>query len=453
MIRNDIEKHSPGARPARWWHAYLPPVWQNRDFRLLWISLTITHFGGQVTFLALPLTAALMLHATPLQMGILTAVEALPYTLFGLFTGVLIDRSRKLKLIILADIGRGAALLLVPVSAWFGFLSMPVLYLVGFLVGIGGIIGWAAYNVFMAERVGDKHLVDANAGIALSDSTSQLIGPGLAGAFIHWLTAPIAILVDALSFLFSAWILRTIPPKASDAPKVASDKVDWRAIWAESKQGLTMIMNHPVLKPLAFTLMGWNVLKHAYIAIVILYAAKDLDLSPGTIGSLFMMAGVGFLVATATVKKFNAHFGIGSIMLGGLTASALAWLLVSAVPKNAFTPVMLGASLFVLDLGVMLFFINYLSLRQAAVPEAFRGRVTSTLIFIAVSLAPLGSLAGGALAEWIGLRATIAACGAVGLILGLALFRFSNLPALRELPKPEADPATFPAVRPSPAGD
>ncbi|MBL8512711.1 MAG: MFS transporter, partial [Betaproteobacteria bacterium] len=238
MIRNDIEEHPPGVKPARWWHAYLPPVWQNRDFRLLWISLTITHFGGQVTFLALPLTAALMLNATPLQMGILTAVEALPYTLFGLFTGVLIDRSRKLKLIILADIGRGLALLVVPLAAWFGFLSMPVLYIVGFLVGIGGIIGWAAYNVFMAERVGHKHLVDANAGIALSDSTSQLIGPGLAGAIIHWLTAPIAILADALSFLFSAWILRNIPPRDSDAPKIASDNTDWRAIWAESKQGL-----------------------------------------------------------------------------------------------------------------------------------------------------------------------------------------------------------------------
>ncbi|MBL8520551.1 MAG: MFS transporter [Betaproteobacteria bacterium] len=436
MIHDD-SKTSAASPAPRWWHRHLPPVWQNRDFRLLWISLTITHFGGQVTFLALPLTAALMLNASPMQMGILTAVEALPYTLFGLFTGVLIDRSRKLKLIILADIGRGLALLLVPVAAWFGFLSMPVLYIVGFLVGIGGIIGWAAYQVFMAERVGNKHLVDANSGIALSDSASQLVGPGLAGAIIHWLTAPIAILADALSFLFSAWILRNIPPRASDAPKIAAQSSDWRAIWAESKQGLSMILNHPVLRTIAFTLMGWNVLKHAYIAIVILYAAKDLALSPGTIGALFMLAGVGFLVATATIKRFNARFGVGSVMLGGLTATAVAWLLIAAVPRTALTPVLLGASLFVLDLGVMLFFINYLSLRQAAVPEAFRGRVTSTLIFIAVSLAPLGSLAGGALAEWVGLRATIAVCGAVGLVMGLVLFRWSQLPALRDLPRPE----------------
>jgi MFS family permease len=429
-----IPDEPKAARGARWWHHHLPPVWQNRDFRTLWISLTITHFGGQVTFLALPLTAALLLNATPLQMGILTAIEALPYTLFGLFTGVLIDRSRKLRLIILADIGRGLALLVVPIAAWFHFLSMPVLYVVGFLVGTGGIVGWAAYQVFMAERVGDSHLVDANAGIALSDSTSQLIGPGLAGIIIHWLTAPFAILADALSFLFSAWILRAIPARSSDEPKLASTSSGWRAIRADAKEGLAMILAHPVLRTIAFTLMGWNILKHAYIAIVILYAARDLALSPGTIGALFMLAGLGFLLATATIGRFNQRFGVGNIMLGGLTLTAVAWLLVAAVPLNNWTAVLLGGAMFVLDLGVMLFFINYLSLRQAATPVALRGRVTSTMIFIAVSLAPLGSLMGGALAEWIGLRATIGACGAVGVIMGMVLFKVSSLPAMRDLP-------------------
>jgi MFS family permease len=436
---NSIDKPSDTPSKPRWWHRHVPAVWQLRDFRLLWMCLSITHFGGQVTFLALPLTAALMLNASPLEMGVLTAVEALPYTLFGLFTGVLVDRSRKLRLIILADIGRGLALLLVPIAAWFGFLSMPVLYIVGFLVGIGGIIGWAAYQVFMAERVGDKHLVDANAGIALSDSASQLVGPGLAGALIQWLTAPIAMLADALSFFLSAWILRNIPPKPSDAPKLTATSADWRGtwqgIWADSKVGLKMIWEHDILRTIAFTLMGWNVLKHAYIAIVILYAARDLALSPGTIGALFMLAGIGFLVATATVKRFNAHFGVGNVILGGLTMTAVAWLMIALVPKNTWTPYLLGASMFVLDLGVMLFFINYLSLRQAATPKAMRGRVTSTLIFIAVSLAPLGSLLGGAMGGWFGLRATIAACGVVGIIMGVALFRLTTLPTMSELPR------------------
>ena len=183
---------------------YLGTLWRVRDFRMLWLSLTITHFGGQITFLALPLTAAILLNATPVEMGILMAVEVLPYTLFGLFTGVLVDRSRKLPLIIMADVGRGLALLMVPIAAWLNLLSMPILYIAGFLVGIGGIIGWAAYQVFMAERVSRDQLVEANSRIALSDSAAQLVGPGLAGMIIHALTAPIAELAGATRWLKSS---------------------------------------------------------------------------------------------------------------------------------------------------------------------------------------------------------------------------------------------------------
>ena len=426
-----------GAHKPFWWEKHVGRIWQNQDFRTLWMSLTITHFGGQVTFLALPLTAALMLNATPLEMGILTAVEALPYTLFGLFTGVLIDRSRKLRLIIIADIGRGLALSMVPLAAWLGVLSMSILYIVGFLVGVGGIIGWAAYQVFMAERVGNDHLVEANAGIALSDSTSSLIGPGIAGALIHWLTAPVAILLDAMSFFASAWMLRSIPPKESDAPKlraVAEPNAALAGIWTDAKEGLKMILGHAVLRSIGFTLMIWNILKHAYLAVVILYATRDLALSPGKIGALFMIAGVGFLTASATCQRLNRQFGVGYVMLIGLTMTGVAWLAVASVIANEWVALQLGAALFLMDVGAMLFFINYLSLRQAATPEYLRGRVTSTLIFLAVSLAPLGSLLGGVLGTWLGLRPTIAICGGGGLLLGLILLRWSPLGAMREMP-------------------
>ena len=428
------------AHKIRWWEKYVGGIWRIRDFRTLWLSLTITHFGGQVTFLALPLTAALLLNATPLEMGILTAVEALPYTLFGLFTGVLIDRSRKLRLIILADLGRGLALSMVPLAAWLGFLSMSILYIVGFLVGVGGIIGWAAYQVFMAERVGNEHLVEANAGIAMSDSASSLIGPGIAGALIHWLTAPFAILLDAVSFFTSAWMLRSIPPKVSDAPKLRASgdqQAAMAGIWADAKEGLKMILGHAVLRSIGYTLMIWNVLKHAYLAVVILYATRDLALSPGKIGALFMVAGIGFLTASASCQWLNRRFGVGYVMLIGLTMTGVAWLGVASVFTNEWVALQLGAALFLMDLGAMLFFINYLSLRQAATPEHLRGRVTSTLIFFAVSLAPMGSLLGGVLGTWLGLRPTIAICGGSGLLLGLVLLKWSPLGAMREMPTPE----------------
>ena len=419
---------------------YFGKLWRSRDFRTLWISLTITHFGGQVTFLALPLTAALMLNASPLEMGILTAVEALPYTLFGLFTGVLVDRSRKLPLIIMADVGRGLALLAVPVAAWFGLLSMSVLYVAGFLVGLGGIIGWAAYQVFMTERVGRENLVEANSRIALSDSSAQLIGPGLAGIFIHWLTAPFAILLDAIAFFTSAWMLKGIKDQASDAPKIPKKGA---TVWQDAKEGLRLIWNNPVLRSLAWGLAIWQFLKHMYFAIVILFAARDLALSPGMIGAVWMLGGVGFLIASFWVQHANRQFGVGRVMLGGLLATGLAWLLVALVSPGSWAAIHLGVAIFVLDLGAMLFFINYLTLRQSVTPDHLLGRVTSTMIFLSLACAPLGSLAGGAMAEIFGLRTTIGVAGAGGLLLCMVLTKFSPLSAMHELPThtPEVPPA------------
>src|SRR5205085_9853684 len=135
--------------PRRWFQG----LWRNPDFVKLWGSLTLVHFGGQITFLALPLTAALVLNASSFEVGVLTALEALPYPLFGLFAGVFVDRTRKLPVIIAADVGRGLALATIPVCAWFGVLSMAILYVAGFFVGLLTVLGWPAYQVFMTERV------------------------------------------------------------------------------------------------------------------------------------------------------------------------------------------------------------------------------------------------------------------------------------------------------------
>src|SRR5436853_5848863 len=200
--------------PRRWFTG----LWLNRDFRKLWGSLTIVHFGGQITFLALPLTAAVALNASPFEVGVLTALEALPYPLFGLFAGVMVDRLRKLPVIIASDVGRGLALAAIPVCAWFGALNMAILYVAGFFVGLLTVLGWPAYQVFMTERVGRENLIEANAKIGVADSAAQLVGPGLAGALIQWLTAPFAILLDALSFFASAWMLRGLPARETDLP-------------------------------------------------------------------------------------------------------------------------------------------------------------------------------------------------------------------------------------------
>ncbi len=421
-----MNTHLAKLHPHRW----LTGLWRNPDFVRLWGSLTITHFGGQVTFLALPLTAALLLNATPLQVGILTALEVLPFPLFGLFAGVLVDRLPKLPVIIWADLGRALALAAVPVCAWTGVLSMPVLYLAGFLVGTGSVIGWPAYQVFMTERVGRKNLVEANAKIGISDSASQLMGPGIAGALIQWLTAPIAILLDAFSFAASAWMLRGIPPAPTDAPKTTGG-----GMWREIGEGLSAVWHNRTLRALAWSLAIWQVFRHAYIAVVILYAARKLGFSAGHVGILFMCAGVGSLASAAAVGPLNARFGFGPTMLAALGGTGIGWVVLGAATGgHVVASIAFGLGLLLLDFSAMTFFINYLTLRQTVTPDRLLGRVTATMMSLSTVSAPFGGLLGGWIAQHWGLRAPILLAGAGALAMIPLVARLSPLAGMKTLP-------------------
>lgn len=424
--------------PRRW----LTGLWRNGDFRKLWASLTITHFGGQITFLALPLTAALMLNATPLQVGLLTALEALPYALLGLFAGVLVDRARKLPIIVATDLGRGLALAAVPVCAWLGVLNMGVLYVAGFLVGAMSVIGWPAYQVFMTERVGRENLVEANAKIGIADSAAQLVGPGLAGALIQGLTAPFAILFDAIAFVASAMLLRGIPAATSDAPKARGR----RSVRADVAEGLRVIWRNPSLKALVWSIGAWQIFRHAFVATGVLFAARELGFSAGHVGALFMVAGLGSLAATSVTERLNARYGMGPVMLAGLGGTGIAYLTIAcAAGPYWLASALFGGGLFLLDLAAMVFFINYLSLRQAAAPDALLGRVTATMIGLTVSAAPIGGLMGGWIAQHLGLRAAIFIAGAGALSLGPLMAWLSPIGRIRELPRPQ-EPAIMESV-------
>ena len=213
----------------------------------LWSSMTITAFGAQITNLALPLTAAVMLSATPMQMGILVALETLPFALVSLHAGVLIDRVRKLPIVIAANWGRGLALLAIPVAAYAGVLSIEMLFAVGFVCGIQNVVGGAAYQVLLAQMAGRERLVEANAKSSLGEMSSALIGPGLAGGLIQLLTAPFAIVLDACTFFASALMLRRIR-----APRDVAHRGPKASVMAEIHEGLKLVWNNRTLLALAW---------------------------------------------------------------------------------------------------------------------------------------------------------------------------------------------------------
>ncbi|MEO8674501.1 MAG: MFS transporter, partial [Casimicrobiaceae bacterium] len=222
-------------------------LWRSQDFVRLWTSLTVTAFGSQITNLALPLTAAVMLQATPWQMGVLVALETLPFALVSLHAGVLIDRMRKLPIVIVSDIARGLALLAIPFAFWFDVLSIEILYVVGFFCGVQNVVGGAAYQVLLAQLAGRRRLVEANAKVTLGETSSALVGPGLAGGLIQLLTAPFAIVLTACSFFASALMLRRI-----HAPHDVPHPGPNASVTTEIHEGLKLVWNNRTLLALAW---------------------------------------------------------------------------------------------------------------------------------------------------------------------------------------------------------
>ncbi len=410
-------------------------LWLSRDFRRLWTSLTITSFGAQITNLALPLTAALLLNATPMQMGILVALETLPFALVSLHAGVLLDRVRKLPVVIVSDIGRGLVLLAIPIAAWMGALSIEILFAVGFLCGVQNVVGGAAYQVLLAQMAGRKRLVEANAKTALGETSAALIAPGIAGALVQLLTAPFAIVLDAVAFFVSAMLLRRVEAR-NDVPHPGARS----GVWREIGEGIRLVWGNRTLFGLAWLAGTWQFLHHMQIAVLILFATRELMLSPGAIGFAFAAGGVGCVLASVLAQRLSERYGVGPMLVNGLIVTALAWQAYGLIGGPSwFAALMLGLTMLVFDFGAIQWGINYLALRQAITPDRLLGRMTATMRFFGVAAAPLGSLVGGALATMVGLRATLITVGVLGIVLSIAAVLWSPVRQHHRLPAHAAE--------------
>ena len=397
-----------------------------RDFRLMWLASTATSFGGQVTMLALPLTAVLLLDATPGQMGLLVALETLPFSIFSLHAGVLIDRMRKRPIMIACEAVIGLALLSIPIASLLDRLSMPLLYVVGFVLGTAFVFVGTASQVFMTQLAGRDRLIAANSLFIGSESTARLTGPGLAGLLIQWLTAPLAIFFDCLTFVVSLLLLTWM--RHHETPPVPATGT---TVYREIRAGLALVLGHPILRPLTLVSTSWFVVFQGWMTLQTLYATRELGLSAGQLGAAHMVGGAGALLASFLARYITRRLGTGVPILLGVGCSALSWLLLALVPRNDHAFATLGAAMFVFDFGVMLYWINYASLRQAVTPDAMLGRMTATMRFFTVAAGPIGALTAGHVAETFGLRETFA--GMSVLVIGMAVFLAART-ELRHIP-------------------
>jgi MFS family permease len=409
-----------------------------RDFayRRLWTSILISSFGGQVTMLALPLTAAVLLHASPTQMGLLTAMELLPFVLFSLPVGVWLDRIRKLPVYIAGELTIGVVVLSVPVAWWLGWLSIGWLYVCGFVIGIVYTVAGSAAQIVLTQVVARERLVEAHAKNALASSGAEVAGPGLAGMLIKAVGAPLALLVDAVLVTVSAAILRGIPiveprwqPRATGTSR--------QQFWADLKTGVRFVAQHRLLVALALAVGCWQACHQAATVVQILFATRTLGLSEQAIGLCFTGMGVGTVLASVFGNRISRRIGPGPCLLLGFAVCGAGWLLLAFAPANAWGVAAFALMLMMFSTGAVFIFINFLALRQAVTPAPLLGRMTSTMRWLILIPAGPGALLGGWLGEHVGLRASLAVAGAGALLLAGIAWQFGLIRRVRALPAAE----------------
>ena len=408
-------------------------LWRHADFIRLWSAETVSQFGSQVSLLALPLAAVLVLHASAFQVATLNVVEFLPFVLISLPAGVWVDRLRRRPILVIGDAGRALLLASVPVAYAFGALTIGQLYVVAFLVGTLTVFFDVAYQSYLPSLVERAQIADGNAKLEISRAGAQIGGPGFAGLLVGWLTAPYAILVDAASFVGSALFIfgihkSEVLPAPADAPR--------RDMRRELGEGLRYVAGNRYLRAIASCTASFNFFGSIAQAVLIVYAVRVLRLTAPQIGLMFSIANVGALIGALTATRASRAFGVGRTIIGAALVTGPAFLTVPFAPRGVEAVAVIGPAIAISGLTNVIYNVTQISFRQAITPERLQGRMNAVMRFLVWGTIPLGALLGGVLASQLGLRTAIWV-GAVGSCLPFLTVLLSPVRSLREAPEPD----------------
>jgi MFS family permease len=399
---------------------------ENRDFRRYWTGQTISLFGDQITELAVPLAGVLILHAGPAQMGYLTAANLAPYLLFSLHAGAWVDRrGRRRQVMIAADLGRALLLVSVPVAYLLDALTLGQLYVVAFLTGTLSMLFFVSQSALFVALIPREQYVAANSLIHGSRAFSFVAGPSTAGGLVQALTAPYTLVVDACSFLASAFLLRRINPV--EPPTSAGEE-------GQVVAGARFIAQSPIVRAGLGATATINFFNFAFLALFILYATQYLHVRPGLLGVVLGAGAVGGLIGAAVTGRLGRRIGIGPAFVVGCVLFPVPIMLVPlAGGPHGLVLVMLFLAEFGSGLGVVILDISGASIFAAVVPDRLRARVSGAYLLVNYGVRPLGALFGGVLGSAIGVRSTLWVATA-GAVAGFLWLLPSPIPRLHELP-------------------
>jgi MFS family permease len=401
------------------------PLWRNAEFNKLWFGNSVSLLGSQVTVLALPLTAVLLFGAGAAETGMLTAAGVAPMVLFSLVAGAWVDRVPRRPVRITTDLLSALIVGSVPLMAILGVLQLEYLYVVTFLAGTCALVSRLTIAVMLPALVRKEDLIEANSRNIVSFSVAQIAGPSLAGILVQLLSAPVALMADAASFLVSAFSVWRV--KLPESPTR-----DRKHLLHEVLEGLRWLRGQPILFRLTLSIGLANLAWYGVQAITVVYATRDLGMSPATLGVALGMMGPASLLGALVAGPLARRFGLGPVLVASLTGEAASRvILLFAGGPPLVAAVILGLSQLLFGFIAPLWDVNANSLRQSATPRPLLGRVSAASTFVGVGMAPIGALSAGWIGESAGLRAAILFTTLVTL-LALAILVRSPVPTLRD---------------------
>ena len=422
---------------------FASPLWRNQAFVRVWSAATISIFGSLITGMALPLAAILVLGAGAIEVALLRSVELGAALVFGLVAGAWVDRLRRRPVLIWTDLGRLALLGSIPIAFALGVLTFWQLLIVTGLASILTTFFDAADNAYLPTIVERDRLLDANSALAASGSAAGFMAFGISGFLVQLLTAPIAIAIDAVSFLVSALLLGTI--RAEEAPPPAPE--DREPVLAEIRDGLRLVRHDPILRAFVSAQMALSALWGIFGATWLLFVLGDLGVGPAAIGVIAGVGGVASFIGAIVATRATRRWGVGPVSIAALLVAAVGNAFIPIAPAG-FPLAAIGclvAAQLVGDSAVTLYDVTEVSVRQSLVRDRALGRVSSTF-HVASGVAQLvATLAGGLLAEIIGLRATMW-LAPLGAVAGAAILWFSPVRHLMMLPAAIEDEAPLDPV-------
>lgn len=405
---------APGAETVR------RPLWRHGPFATFWTGQTVSQLGDRVTELALPLIAVTMLHASAPVVGLLTAAVWAP-NLLSLVVGTWVDhRDRKQRLLVAADVVQGVAVLSLPVAHWLHAITLGHLFVVALVAGSGAVLHQTAYPTFFVSLVRREQYLEANSLLSGTRSGSYIVGPALAGGLIQLVTAPVAMLVDGVSFLVSALLIGRV--RVDEAPRERDGST--AGLLRRSREGMTFLLRHPYLRASLACATTINFFSFVVAALVVLFASRTLGLTPGTIGLAFGIGATGGLLGAVLASRAARVLGVGRVVAIGAVLFSAPMALIPFAGGPVWSRVaVLAAAEFVGAVGVMLFDVNLNALQTAVTPDDMRSRVAGAFSTVNYGIRPLGAVVGGLAGQLVGVGPTMVVAAVGGSLSFLWLLR------------------------------